>query len=316
MTLPSAALDGSWEKPGRSPLGAAVAGLLICGALYTTLGGLVLGAVVAVMTRLTGAWADSGSFVDILLGYYRTFQVPILAVTMVMELILFFGMVVFLVRKWHSRRPFVYLSFRKPAALDIILAGAGAVAIVPLAEMVDRWSYILFPTLRQLSGGESSLLSAGSPWLAMFVVAAVSLTPALCEETLFRGWLLGTLRRRLRPAPAIAIQAVLFSLFHVSPLSIVALALVGVYLGWLFDRCGTIFASMTAHAVYNGTIIVLVNAGSLPWLVSDSGEFSLPVVGASLIVLAVSVFLLEAIVRRRPARPEPLQPAPGDPRSP
>jgi membrane protease YdiL (CAAX protease family) len=251
-----------------------------------------------------------------LLGYYRTFQVPILAVTMVMEVILFFGMVVFLVSRWHSSRPLAYLSFRKPAALDIVLAGVGAVAIVPVAELVDRWSYVLFPTLRDLSGGESSLLSAVTPWQAVLVVAAVSLTPALCEETFFRGWLLGTLRRRLGPVPAITIQAVLFSLFHVSPLSIVALALVGVYLGWLFDRCGTIFASMTAHGLYNATIIVFVNAGSLPWLVSGSGSFALPVIGACLLVLAASVYLLETSVRRRQARPEPRLPAPADPRSP
>lgn len=297
-------LDGSWEKPGRNPLGAVIAGLLICGALYTTLGGIVLGIVVAVMTPRAGAWADSGNFVDLLLGYYRTFQVPILAVTMVMEIIIFFGMVVFLVSKWHSARPLAYLSFRKPAVLDIVLAAVGAVAIVPLAELVDRWSYVLFPTLRELSGGESSLLAAGSPWQAVFVVAAVSLTPALSEETLFRGWLLGTLRRRLGPVPAIAIQAVLFSLFHVSPLSIVALAFVGVYLGWLFDRCGTIFASMTAHGLYNATIIVLVNAGSLSWLATDSGAFTLPVIGASLLVFVASVFLLETIVRRRRERSE------------
>jgi membrane protease YdiL (CAAX protease family) len=295
-------LDGSWERPGRSPQGAAVAGLLICGALYATLGGLVLGIVVAVMAPRTGDWLQSGSFVDALLSYYRTFQVPILAVTMVMEIILFFGMVVFLVSRWHSARPLAYLSFRKPAALDIVLAAVGAVAIVPLAELVDRWSYVLFPTLRDLSGGESSLLTAISPWQVVFVVAAVSLTPALCEETLFRGWLLGTLRRKLRPVPAIAIQAVLFSLFHVSPLSIVALALVGVYLGWLFDRCGTVFASMTAHGLYNATVIVLVNAGSLPWLVSDSGEFSLPAIGACFLVFAASVLLLETSVRRRPVK--------------
>ncbi len=290
--------DGSWERPGRNPLGAGVAGLLICGGLYSTLGGLVLSVVVAVMTPSHPSWLDTGSFIDLLLSYYRTFQLPILAVTMVMEIAVFLGLVVQLVRRWHSSRPLAYLSFRRPAALDLLLAGIGAVAVVPLAELLDRWSYVILPPLRELSGGEASLLAIASPWQAALVIGAVAVTPAVCEETLFRGWLQGTMRRTLRPVATIIIQAVLFSLFHLSPLSIVALAFVGVYLGWLFERCGTIYASMTAHCLYNGTIIALINLGPR-WLVSESGSFVLPAIGASLAVFALAVLLLEMRGRTR-----------------
>ena len=297
MTPSPAPLDGSWERPGRNPLAAGIAGLLICGALYSTLGGVFLSVIVAVMTPLEGAWLKTDSVVDLILSYYRTFQVPILAVTMVMELVVFFGVVVFLVRRWHSSRPFAFLSYRRPAALDLVLAGVGAVAVVPLAELLDRWSYVILPPLRQLSGGQDALLSTASPWQAVLVVAAVALTPALCEEALFRGWLQGALRRRLRAWPTIVIQAVLFALFHMSPLSIVALAFVGLYLGFLFDRSRTLFASMTAHCLYNGTIIAVMSLGPSS-LVSDTGVFSLPAIGVSLVLFGMVVAAVEIRSRR------------------
>ncbi len=295
MTRPT--LDGSWEGPGRSPLGAAIVGLLVCGALYTTVGGIVLSVVVLAMAPSAGSWLQGETFVDFLLGYYRAFQLPILGVTMAMELAVFLGLVVLLVRRWHSSRPMEHLSWLPARPADILLAALGAVAIVPLAELADRWSYVVLPPLRELAGGEASLLSIRSPEQAVLVIAAIVLTPAVCEETLFRGWLQGTLRRRLSLAPTLVIQAVLFSLFHVSPLSIVALAFVGVFLGWLFDRAGTIFASMTAHAAYNGTVIFLSNVHLPRWLVSDQGAFGWPALAASAVLLALVVLAGE--LRRR-----------------
>lgn len=305
MNQTAAPLDGSWEKPGRNPLAAGIAGLLIVGALYSTLGSVFLSIIIAVMMPSSGSWLASGSIVDLILGYYRTFRVPILAVTMGMELVLFFGLVLVLTRRWHSSRPFAFLSYRRPAALDLVLAGVGAAAVVPLAELLDRWSSIILPPLRELAGGQGALLAAGSAGQAVFVVCAVAVTPAICEEALFRGWLQGALRRKLHAVPTIVLQAVLFALFHMSPLSIVALAFVGLYLGFLFERCGTLFASMTAHCVYNATIIAVVDLAP-SWIASDAGLFTLPVIGISVVLFALVVFAIE--VRSRGRRVTPVEP--------
>jgi len=298
---PAAPLDGSWEGPGRNPLAAAVAGPVICGGVYSTLGGTASGLIAAIDLLRDPSWLASDRLVDILLEYYRRFQVPILVVTTVAQFAVFFSLAVVLVRRWHSSRPFRYLAYRPPAAVDLVLAGAGAVAVVPLAEVLDRWSYVILPPLRELAAGEASLLAVHSPWQAVLVFGAVAVTPAVCEEAMFRGWLLGTLRRRLAPVPAIIVQAVLFALFHMSPLSIVALAFVGLYLGWLFERTGTIYASMTAHGLYNATIIAVTNLQPR-WLVSEPGRFTLPVIGGSLAAFAVVLVLVGLRARSGPAR--------------
>jgi len=126
------------------------------------------------------------------------------------------------------------------------------------------------------------------------------MTPAVCEETVFRGWLQRTLRRRASPVVSILATGTLFALFHMSPLSIVALAFVGYFLGYLFERCGTLFASMTAHCLYNLTIIALVNLDpKVPWLVTDAGDFALPGMIGSIAALALVVLGLELRGRAR-----------------
>jgi membrane protease YdiL (CAAX protease family) len=296
--IPGVPLDGSWERPGRNPLIASIAGLVICGGVYSTLGGTASG-IIAVLDMLRDpSWLSTGRLVDILVEYYRRFQVPILVVTTVAQFAVFFALAVALVRRWHSSRPFRYLSYRPPAVLDLVLAGAGAVAVVPLAEVLDRWSYVILPPLRELAAGEASLLAVRTPWQAVLVFGAVAITPAVCEEALFRGWLMGTLRRKLALVPAIVVQAVLFSLFHMSPLSIVALAFVGLFLGWLFERTGTLYASMTAHGLYNATVIGVTNLQPR-WLAGESGDFSLPVIGGSLAAFAIVLALVELRARRR-----------------
>ncbi len=302
--LPGVPLDGSWERPGRNPIAAAIAGLVLCGGMYSTLGGAASGVVAALDMLRDPSWLAAGRLVDILVEYYHRFQVSILVVTTVAQFAVFFGLAVVLVRRWHSSRPFGYLAYRPPAAVDLVLAGAGAIAIVPLAEVLDRWSYLVLPPLRELAAGEAALLAVRTPWQAVLVFGAVAVTPAVCEETLFRGWLQGTLRRKLAVAPAIAVQAVLFALFHMSPLSIVALAFVGLYLGWLFERTGALAASIAAHGLYNATIIVVSNLQPR-WLADAAGDFSLPVIGGSLAAFAIVLVLLELRTRKQGNRERP-----------
>jgi len=299
VSLPSdLRLDGSWEGPGRSPLVGAIVGLILCGAVYSALGGAASGAIVAFELLHDSTWLASGRLVDILVEYYRRFRVPILVVSTVGELAVFFALAVALVRRWHASRPLRYLSYRGAPVLDLALSGAGAVAIVPLAELVNRWAYLALPALRELDVGEAALLAIRSPLQAVLVVGAVVVTPAVCEETLFRGWLMGTLRRRLAVAPALVAQAVLFALFHMSPLSIVALVVVGFYLGWLFERTGTLVAPMIAHGLYNATLIWVTNLEPR-WLVGRGGGFSAAAIGGSLAGLAAVLMLLELRARRR-----------------
>jgi uncharacterized protein len=292
-------LDGSWERRRRNPLGAGFSGVLMLGALYTTLGSLVLGVIMAVITAIDPSWVGSGDFLQTLGRYFGRFRVPILAVTAAAEIGIFLVLTFLVVRRWHSRKPALYLGYRPPAVVDLLLAGVGAVALVPLAALLDSWTYVVLPVLKELRGGQDSLLAIRGPLEGILVVFAVALVPAACEEALFRGWFLTTIRRRLSLPAAIAIQGVVFALFHGNPLSLVALTFVGCWLGWLFLRAGSLYASMTAHCLYNGTIIAVVNLRT-PGLAEASTAVPWPLLAGALVLFAVAVMGIE--LRHRAGR--------------
>jgi membrane protease YdiL (CAAX protease family) len=281
--LPPEILNGAWEKPGRNPVAAGFAVVILCGSLYSIIGSIVVSAVTLVATVMDSSWVLRGNIFEMMAGFYKRFQVHILGSTGILQFALFLGLPLLLVSTWHTKRPFRYLRYSRPAVLDLVLAAVSAVAVVPIADLLNRWAYVVFPILRELGQGESSLLSTPTPGHWVLVIAVIAVTPAICEEALFRGYFLNTLLRRMSPVPAIAVSGILFALFHQSPLSLIALVFVGFYLGFLFQRTGTIYAGMLAHFFYNLTVIILSNKilPAWPWLMDANGDLSLPVIAVS-----------------------------------
>jgi len=98
---------------------------------------------------------------------------------------------------------------------------------------------------------DGSVLSGA--WL--FLVVAVS--PAVCEEVLFRGILLRGFTRRFRPWIAALAVSVLFGLFHLSIFRFLPTALLGIPLAYLALRTGSLFPSMLTHALVNSLALAL-----------------------------------------------------------
>lgn len=103
--------------------------------------------------------------------------------------------------------------------------------------------------VKQLGGG------ASTGFRIALTLAVASIGP-LVEELLFRGVLLSALLRRMRPARAVPISAVLFALVHLPDLrwlwyALPNLALLGVVLAWLRLRSGSLWPAVIAHACNN-----------------------------------------------------------------
>ena len=98
------------------------------------------------------------------------------------------------------------------------------------------------------------LTDQGAPlWVVWLVVAA---TPAICEEALFRGFIMNGLRR-LGPVPAIGISALLFGIAHASIYRLLPTFFLGVVLGIVVWRSGSLVCGMVAHALNNGLLASL-----------------------------------------------------------
>lgn len=201
-----------------------------------------------------------GSLTALLLTQYGFFLLPAVAV------VVLFG---------FSARETLALRLPSPrGALAAIVLGlsAWAVAIGLLLRLVP------VPESVAKTLGDFLLLD-GKPFFVVFAVFA--LTPAICEEMLFRGLLLSGLRR-LGPVAAVVISALLFGLAHASVYRLLPTAFLGVVIGVTRLRTRSILPGMIIHALNNGLALSLIYyhpswagdllaKGTLPWGVTLGG---------------------------------------------
>ncbi len=146
-----------------------------------------------------------------------------------------------------------------------------------------------------------------------FVFLAMALTPAVFEEAFFRGYLFSALRSRASAAATIVTTAIVFGAFHLiapNPLAserFVSSTLVGLALGWLRWRTGTLLPGILMHTCHNGLLILLVYFE--PQLsahgIGIARETHLPAawLAAGVTAACAGLCVLYALTCRRPAEP-------------
>ena len=154
---------------------------------------------------------------------------------------------------------------RPPSILSLFAAVAFGVSLWTFAhEIVLFASFIGIGaiTAEQFAGIER-LLEAWRDIPLWLILLSLAVAPAVFEEFFFRGLLFGSLTKRLSPAKAILVSAALFGAFHVVSGSALAVerllpsTFIGLFLGWLRYRSGSIFPSMLAHLLNNGLLLCL-----------------------------------------------------------
>jgi sodium transport system permease protein len=158
--------------------------------------------------------------------------------------------------------------------------------------------YPLSDQMQEALAGLESLFTQAPWWQVVLVVAAA---PAVCEELAFRGFIFTGLRNTGSRWRAIGASAVFFGLSHgILQQSLIA-SLIGVLLGWLALRTGSILPGMAFHLVHNALGVLASRApralesewpilGSLIQRTDEGVAFSWPVVLAGglagLVILA------------------------------
>jgi len=146
------------------------------------------------------------------------------------------------------------------------------------------------------------------------VLLSLAVAPAIGEEFFFRGYLLGSLRGKLPAWGAIAATAAVFGLFHASMGGLIAVerivssTLLGLVLGWICWRSGSVFPGMILHALSNSLMLSLMYLGpqlqSWGWDVEDQRYLPLPLVAATTVIAAIAL-----IATARKGRVQATQPA-------
>jgi len=185
------------------------------------------------------------------------------------------------------------------------LYGIGlALALNPLVNELRPIVEQLFPISSTSKAALSQLLpKVPNLGEALFIFALV---PAICEELAFRGYILSGLRFRHNDRSAILQSALLFGFLHVL-LSIFQqlfnATLLGVVLGLLAVRSGSVYPGILFHAINNGLAVclgfLLTNPKTqavLPWIYRDprEGQYHYGIV---VVATVIAFFLLGLLVR-------------------
>jgi membrane protease YdiL (CAAX protease family) len=154
------------------------------------------------------------------------------------------------------------LGWRMPRIFWIPLAVvAAALALVILTLIADAIQ-ALFP---QAQNGQVPEVQGEYGGYLAFAIPAVSVVAPIVEETFFRGFVYGWMRRHLNVPAAAVLSGCFFALVHFQPVIFLPLAVLGVGLALLYEYSGSLLPGMIVHALFNLVeVIGILVPGSFP----------------------------------------------------
>ena len=142
----------------------------------------------------------------------------------------------------------------------------------------------------------------GGPFWSSFLVVAIF--APIFEEWLCRGMVLRGLLTKMKPVWAIVVSALFFAVIHANPWQALNAFLIGLVMGYVYYKTGSLILTMIIHFVNNGTAVVLSNIESLKdydyWIdILGPGNYYI-VFAVSCVVLAACLWAFSRIKTENP----------------
>ena len=102
------------------------------------------------------------------------------------------------------------------------------------------------------------LLKDDSWFVLVLNLLTIAIVPAICEEWIFRGTLQKLFSEKLNIHLAVFFAATIFSFIHFEFSGFLPRIILGMFLGYLFYYSGSLWLNIFAHAVNNGSQVVLM----------------------------------------------------------
>lgn len=135
---------------------------------------------------------------------------------------------------------------------------------------------------------QAYLTGPGTVWIILFHVALV---PAICEEVMYRGFLLNILKRGWGIVAAIIVSGFVFGLYHIRFTQLIPLSGLGMLLGYIAWKADSIFPAMAAHFT-NNAIGILLSFFFPDFAFSKTNTENMPPLLWVMASLLISIYLL------------------------
>jgi len=171
------------------------------------------------------------------------------------------GIPALLLARLHTTKGLAYLRLRTPDARLLGLSVLCYICVFPLVQWVATLnaSIPIPEVLREWENSQLMLIEAISEQQVgiVFSLLTVAVTPAICEELIFRGYLQRNLDRVVPAAVSIVIIGVLFGAYHLRFSQVLPLSVLGVYFAYVTWRTGSLWPAIVIHFIHNGSMVLL-----------------------------------------------------------
>ncbi|MBS0648347.1 MAG: CPBP family intramembrane metalloprotease [Verrucomicrobia bacterium] len=193
-----------------------------------------------------------------------------LGLNITVQFLIVVSMVVALILYGRTQSPLFEKIWKNPAqatatspTYDFFLGIATLFAAFPVVIVVGQFFDLLLYLFFQLESYEQTAVrylktTLVSPSLTMLALITIVVIAPFIEEFLFRGTLQTYFKQRLSAKKAIILTSLCFALFHFSPeqglgnLSLIpSLFTFACFLGYVYERQGSLFASVGLHMAFN-----------------------------------------------------------------
>ncbi|MCR5215278.1 MAG: ABC transporter permease subunit [Eubacterium sp.] len=148
-----------------------------------------------------------------------------------------------------------------------------------------------------MNTGLTDILNNKSFILMLIVVA---ITPAICEELMFRGFIQSGFSTSYKPATTIILVALIFGVYHTSLVRLLPTAMLGACFAIINYYSGSIIPGMIMHCINNAIAVIAMKypdslEKALPFLFTESESPSSLVIetalGIGLIIIGMFIFI-------------------------
>jgi membrane protease YdiL (CAAX protease family) len=161
---------------------------------------------------------------------------------------------------WIAKYPFrrVFRLGRVPTGMLALCVFLG-LGLGIVSDELDRMAQSAFPMPREILDALKDFMVFHSAREMILLVFSVVIFAGVIEEMLFRGFLQTALERHNPSTKAIVVTAAVFAILHFNPWWMVQIFGLGVVLGILAWRSGSIWPGVVIHMTNNAVAMVFMN---------------------------------------------------------
>ena len=195
-----------------------------------------------------------------------------------------------------------FLRIRGTDARYVILSIVGLIALIPVVQWLGGVSETLpWPDfIRDFEQAQMDLIERIllQDFPLAFTISMLALTPAICEEVLFRGYVQRQAERSTGALWGILISGIVFGLYHLRLTQALPLSTLGIFMAYVTWRSGSLLPAFLVHLANNGFAAVLgklASSGAVDLDTVETMTIPLYILLPSLAVLGGTVYVMQRL---------------------